>query len=245
MARTPKPTPAPGGKPAGVGDNSGVLTEQEMADLQLVFSSKIRAARKARAMTKAADDAAKQAITSLFTEAKALLHIPRGKFEEILEAEDLFIEDETKYRAQESARALRLRRQGLPAMQGDLFDGPAGIPDTADEKAAAYAKGKAYGLRGDDPPLKDAAAHVRGDLEAGWKDGQDELGKRMIAGMEAKSKAEAKAAKGKPNLTPAPTPEPGAEDVPDILGGPTADETFDTPEGDDVDHDAPLGPAVH
>lgn len=245
MARDPKPRNA---KP---GDNS-TPTEDELAALQLWHADQVRKAIAARAVTKAKDDEAKKAINSAFTLVRAELQINRVDFEELLAAEDM---DESEFLAAEKARAIRFKRQGLPAMQPDLFDGPPKANDTAGDKARVFEMGRKIGLRGGDRTPPDViATFLQPDWLAGYDAGQKELGEAFIKANEARAKIagakEATEAKRKPKLTaveggkgkggdkakPAagntPAPAQAQAETPPDIGGPTPEEMNPTPTGD-------------
>ena len=227
MARAPK-TPKPG-------ENSAI-TEEELAALQHWFSRKIREGIKEHEAAKAIAKAKAEVVNGLFSSARGELHITRKDFEEMLAAEDM---DEAEFLKAEAARAVRFKRQGLPVVQPDLFgDGPK-APDTADDKARAFAMGRKVGLAGGDrTPPDTIATFLHSDWLAGYDDGQDENGRLFILANEARAKLEKKDAKAKPKLTaveggkgkggdkakPAAEGEPAPDPEPPPIGGPTAEE---------------------
>lgn len=150
-------------------DDNHVLTDDEIADLQHYYSTKIRAAQAAAAEAKAAYDAKRQDVNSFFALVKGDLQIPRKDFEEILALQDM---NEAEFIEHEKKRTKRMVAQGLPVgTQLDMFP----KADTVDDLGLARASGKRAGLRGDDPEVPERFAGVTHQaFMEGWHEGQSE-----------------------------------------------------------------------
>jgi ribosome modulation factor len=168
---------------AGAGHNSDVLTEDEIAALQLWFSNRIRAARKEAEVAKAAYDVKREAVNGFFSQARGELKMTRKEFEEVLALQDL---TEAEFLHHETKRQARMRFQGLPV--GEQIELPLG--DTADDLARARADGYRAGMRGDDGVAPDHVSPVcLQDWLGGWSDGQAKLAEglgKAAAIMEAR-----------------------------------------------------------
>lgn len=158
---------------AGAGHNSGALSDEDQAAIQLSFSAKIRAQLKEAAKHKSAYDAEREKVNGLFSQARGVLGMTRKEFEEVLAAQDM---DEDEFLAAEAARTKRFALQGLPVgTQMDMFAQPKG--DAADDQARAYANGKRAGLRGDERDMPETISPVfLNDWLTGYDAGQAELG---------------------------------------------------------------------
>lgn len=179
----------------GAGHNSGALSDDDAAAIQLSFSAKIRAQLKEAAKHKAAYDAERTKVNGLFSQARGILNVSRKEFEEVLAAQDM---DEDQFLAAEAARAQRFARQGLPVgTQLDMFAG-AKVGDAADDQAGAHASGLRAGRRGDEREMPGTISPVfMNDWLGGYDAGQAELGAAFIRANEIEA---AKTAK-KPVLT--------------------------------------------
>ncbi len=203
-------------KPAPEGHNSGgqAPSDEDIAALQHLLSTRIRTARKAAAEAKAVYDSKLQAVSSEFDIVKAELRYTRKEFEGVLAAQDM---SEEEFRAAEAKRTTMFARQGLPVgAQLDLPLGDRG--DTADEAARTYAMGHKAGK--DAVGFGEAPKHISPvmvqDWLRGWHDGQ-KINLDLIAKGEAVLAAKAKAPK--PGEM---APEPEAEAPKD--GDPVAEE---------------------
>lgn len=180
MARGRKQTPANGADASPPNDHNGPPTDEEMAALNAYFSTSIRRQQRKADEAKAAYDAERTEVNSLFALVKGELKYSRKEFQEVLAAQDM---SEAEFLHAETKRHARFLINGLPVgAQLDMFATPR---DTADEAAMAEANGYRAGRRGDDPtPPKEVSPILHPDFMRGWSRGQDEVGKQFIAGQE-------------------------------------------------------------
>lgn len=167
-------------KPAAAGHNS-TLSEDDEAALWAKTIADYRKAQRAADLKKAEYDQARAEVTSVCAMAKAELGVKRKDVEDVVAKLEM---DDDEFRAEMAATNRRYALAGLPVgAQLDMF--AAGAPDTVDEMAHAYNKGKRAGLAGDDPtPPKTLHPSFIPEWQRGWADGQDDLGKKMIRAME-------------------------------------------------------------
>lgn len=172
-------------KTAGVGHNNAPLDDDEIAALQLWFSTKIREARKEADAAKAVLDSKREVVNGFFSQARGELRLTRKEFEEVLALQDM---TEAEFLNHEAKRSARMRLQGLPV--GEQIELPLG--DTADDLAQARANGFRAGMRGEDGSPPDHVSPVcHQDWLGGWTEGQAKLAEGMFkaAGVLEKIKA--------------------------------------------------------
>jgi len=161
-------------KTASIGHNNAPLDDDEIAALQLWFSTKIREARKEADAAKAVLDSKREVVNGFFSQARGELRLTRKEFEEVLALQDM---TESEFLNHEAKRSARMRLQGLPV--GEQIELPLG--DTADDLAQARANGFRAGMRGEpgEPP-ETVSPVCHQDWMGGWIEGQAKLAEGMF-----------------------------------------------------------------
>lgn len=163
--------------PAGIGDNSQPLTEEEQEALQLHHELKIRAQQKKADVAKAAYDLERNAANDMVKVACGELKVPAVEFRAYMEDKNL---SETEYRQKATTRALLRKRGGMPDAMGQYSLDLPSKADTADEAALAYEDGLRAGKRADDPtPPKHIAPVMHTEWMRGWHAGQEDNAKKL------------------------------------------------------------------
>jgi len=165
---------------AQIGDNSA-LSEDDEAALWAKTIADYRKAKRAADVKKAEYDDLRGEVTAVCAMAKAELGVKRKEVEDVVAKLDM---DDDEFRADQAARHRRYALAGLPmGAQLELFG--VGAPDTVDDMARAYEKGRRAGLAGDDPsPPQTLHPSFIPEWQRGWSEGQDDLGRKMVRAME-------------------------------------------------------------
>lgn len=179
---------------AEIGHNVAPLSNEDQADLEALFASRIRLERHKLAEAQLVVKGHRDNVNGLFAQIKAELLTSRKDFEDLLEQQD---KGEAEFAAWWAKRAARYARHGLPVGQLDLFGSEGDKPDAVDDQQVARLDGRRAGARSADPvPPSYIAPIMQQAWLDGWHEGREEQftrvarGEKLLASRELPSTAE-------------------------------------------------------